>query len=151
MSKKESRRAERIRAFQILYGLNFSDISEEADLKRAFVQSPDPEGEAGIGAKPEGFAWELVHGVWRDQDELDRLVTSLSKHWKINRIARIELTILRLSLYEMTRRDDIPPKVAINEGVELAKLFGDDNSKSFVNGILDAAAKAVDNGTLGVC
>ncbi len=51
----------------------------------------------------------------------------------------------------MTRRADIPPKVAINEGVELAKQFGDDNSRSFVNGILDAAAKAIENGTIGLC
>mgnify|MGYP001553491040 CR=1 FL=1 len=66
----------------------------------------------------------------------------------MKRIGRIEMTIIRLALFEMLRRDDIPLKVAINEAIELAKQFGDDQSRSFVNGILDAAGKALENNEL---
>lgn len=100
--------------------------------------------------KPEGFAWDLAYGVWSKQEELDRIIASLSQHWRIERIAKIELTILRLALFEILHRPDIPVKVAINEAIELAKQFGDENSRGFVNGILDAAAKAVEHGEIGV-
>lgn len=128
-------------------------IDAEADTEEtetAVHREVRPAREAGGHQRPDAdYAWELVKGVWARREDLDAVVGRFSRHWKLGRIARVELTILRLALYEMLLRDDIPPKVAINEGVELAKAFGDENSKSFVNGILDAAAKAVAHGEIG--
>lgn len=149
-SKKASRRADREQAFQILYGLNYMEATGEPQLRFAFAQWPNPaipvdkREEIAIIEACRGFAWELVHGVWKNLAELDEVIARHSRHWRVERIARIELTILRLGLYEMLHRPDIPPKVAINEAVELAKQYGDGNSRGFVNGILDAAAREAD-------
>lgn len=148
-NKKPSRRAARERAFQVLYGLTLVPAADDAALEAAFTQAPDPNVEGPTGAQAAGFAWALVHGVWTRRDELDEIIGRFSKHWKVSRIARIDLTILRLAIHEMLHVDDVPTKVAINEGIELAKRFGDDNSRSFVNGILDAAGRAYANGEIG--
>lgn len=68
--------------------------------------------------------------------EIDQQISDVSTGWKITRMGKVELTILRLAVYEMKYDDEIPTKVAINEAVELAKKFGEDNSSGFVNGIL---------------
>ncbi len=162
-SGKPSRRVERQTAFQVLYGLAYSDKGgagpvDHHALRYAFAKSPvathgeEPElTEEPIPDRPvEGFAWELARGVWINRVALDEQINQLSQHWRVSRIAKIELTILRLALYEMLYRTDVPTKVAINEAVELAKRYGDEHSKSFVNGILDAAARALDNGEIGV-
>lgn len=91
---------------------------------------------------PHGFAWELVEGVWSHTSELDKYIKDYSHNWRVNRIGRIELTILRLSIFEIIYRSDIPAKVAINESMELSKEFGDNNAHTFINGILDAIIKA---------
>lgn len=155
MAKTERRRAARERAFQVLYGLYFESADSELELARAFSRSPDQDipvdSIQGKGLRrPEGFAWDLTFGVWKQQQELDEIIVRFSQNWRIERIAKTELAILRLALYEMLHRPDIPVKVAINEAVELAKQFGDENTRSFVNGILDAAAKAIENGEIGV-
>jgi len=94
--------------------------------------------------RQDSYAWTLVEGVFDNYDRIDEIITRHSQHWKLNRIAKVELTILRLSLFEMLYCPDIPFKVAMNEAIELAKDFGDDNSKTFVNGVLDAAAKGAE-------
>ncbi|NJB68996.1 N utilization substance protein B [Desulfobaculum xiamenense] len=150
--KKGSRRGGRRRAFEVLYGLCFNTVQSIDQLERAFTLAPAPSDEAAErnAAGRKEFAWELVAGVWRNLAAIDKRIDEYSQHWKLSRIARIELTILRLALYEMLWLDDVPVKVTINEAVELAKRFGDDNSKNFVNGILDAIAKAVENGQLRI-
>lgn len=145
-ARENSRSGQRLFAFQVLYAINFvpSKQSLEYTFKR-FQNCPDQNvPDAG------SFAWTLVHGVWDNIDELDRTISSYSKNWKIERIAKIELTIMRLSVYEMCFCPDIPLKVAINEGIELAKTFGDENSRNFVNGILDAVARDIKNGKFGI-
>jgi N utilization substance protein B len=142
-----SRRAGRRRAFQVLYGLCFAPVASDEDLAKFFDNAPLPKGkEPSAGASD--FAWELTAGVWDHKGDLDEVVSRFSTHWKVGRIAKIELTILRLAVYEMLHAEETPAKVAINEAVELAKSYGDDNSKNFVNGILDAVAKAIDNDTI---
>jgi len=93
---------------------------------------------------------ELCKGVWGRHEELDRIIQDNSQHWKLGRIGKVELTILRLALFEIMNVEDIPLRVALNEAVELSKEFGDENSPGFVNGILDAVAKAVDQGKFEV-
>lgn len=95
-----------------------------------------------------GFTWELVLGVWQKQSELDKIITEFSQNWRLERMGRVELALLRLAVYELVFSDQTPPKVIINEAIELSKQFGDDNSRGFVNGILDAAVKAVDSGAI---
>lgn len=159
--KKGGRRSGRRRAFEVLFGLCFAPPVDDNDVLRAVGLAPEartelePESifETEDPAEDNGreeFARKLVAGVWKRHEDLDETINRFSQHWKLARIARVELTILRVALYEMLYLDDIPLKVAINEAVELAKRYGDDNSKNFVNGILDAVARAVENGELRV-
>jgi transcription antitermination factor NusB len=143
--KPVSRRKARKQAFECLYGLIFETAADERSLRRVFKRCPHDveEGEDDTG---QDFAWELVHGVWTNQRELDAHIVRFSKHWKLSRIAKVELTILRLAVYEILFSPDIPLRVALNEAIELAKRYGDENSRNFINGILDAIAKAVDSG-----
>jgi transcription antitermination factor NusB len=83
------------------------------------------------------FSKELVEGVCVHINELDELLSQASQHWRLERIARVDRSILRIALYELLYRDDIPPKVTINEAVDLGKKFGSEESGAFINGILD--------------
>lgn len=157
MKKGGTRREARQRAFQTLYGLTFPTGHSAERLQQVFSDSPaftDPENAKAtapeLPEKDQTFAWDLVRGVYGHLEELDKAVGGFSQHWKVGRIARIELTILRLALFEMLHMPDIPLKVSINEAIELAKQFGDHNSPNFVNGILDAAARSVEKGDFGV-
>lgn len=145
--KSANRRGERAQAFQVLYGLSFADATSLEDVRRAFLQSPDHQ-ETEEGELPSGFAWDLVQGVWSKRDELDKTISRFSRNWRVDRMGRVELTLLRLAMYELLYRQDVPAKVAINEALELTRQFGEDNATSFVNGILDAAAKALEKGSL---
>ena len=82
------------------------------------------------------FARELVMGVSTHQEELDALIERYAPEWPVDQIAIIDRNVLRISIYEITMRQDTPTKVAINEAVELAKQFGSDSSGRFVNGVL---------------
>lgn len=144
--KRSHRRAARRRAFQILYGFHFEAPEFSRDIERAVRRAPQDPNHPD---PDDDYTLTLVRGVWERTAELDALVAAHSQNWKLARIARIELTILRLALYEMLHQPEIPLRVALNEAVELAKNYGDDNSPPFINGILDAAAKAVDQGKLG--
>jgi len=146
--KPQPRRLARAQAFQVLYGLNFSPALTLEALGEAYAASPDNADKAIDPANPEGFSWELIEGVWSNHRALDDVIARFAKHWRVERIGKIEITLLRLAVYEMLYRDDVPPKVAINEAVELAKQFGDEKARSFINGILDAAAKALQDGSL---
>lgn len=110
--------------------------------------------EAGEGASPEEcfalfcrnfdapremrtFAWELFSGVVAHRSELDRRLAEASEHWRVERMSRVDRNILRLALYEMLYLSDIPPKVSLNEAIDLGKKYGSQDSGAFINGILD--------------
>jgi transcription antitermination protein NusB len=88
------------------------------------------------------FTRELVDGVEAHRDELDAEIARLAKGWELDRIAALEKGILRISLYELRYRDDIPDEVAIDEAVNLAKRYCGADAPAFVNGILGTAARA---------
>lgn len=137
-----NRRHQRRFAFQVIYSLVFGrDMSKDALIKSFDNFWTEEEFEI---ERQDSYAWTLVEGVFDNHDSIDEIITLHSQHWKLNRIAKVELTILRLCLFEMLFCPDIPLKVAMNEAIELAKDFGDDNSKTFVNGVLDAAAKGAE-------
>ena len=90
------------------------------------------------------FVDSLVRGVIDHMDDLDEKLRPLAPEWPIEQIARVDRTVLRLGLYELLfSADSVPPKVAINEAVELAKAFGSDNSGKFVNGVLGTAYRTL--------
>lgn len=82
------------------------------------------------------FIVRLVEGVNSKQLELDELLQPIAPEWPIAHIARMDRTVLRIGAYELLHESDVPPKVVINEAVELAKAFGGDNSSKFINGVL---------------
>ncbi len=90
---------------------------------------------------PQGFAYELVEGVWKNLDVLDETIKEYTKNWRIDRLGRIEITILRIALFEMLYRDDIPVKVSIAEALELTNQFAEIKARNFINGLLDAVHK----------
>ena len=141
------RRKARQIALQILYQSDWEDEIEPGNeydyakkaleqLKKGLSPSKDLEDE-----EVTGFVIGLVSGCLSRQREIDRLISGLSKGWKLGRMAMVDRNILRLGIYELCYHPDIPPRVAINEAVELAKRFGDVNSPSFINGILDSVYK----------
>jgi N utilization substance protein B len=83
------------------------------------------------------FAERLVAGVLEKKKELDALVGKYATNWKVSRMPIVDRNILRAGLYELLWMDDVPAKVTVNEAIELAKSFGDDDASKFVNGILD--------------
>ena len=86
------------------------------------------------------FAVELVEGVEREQGALDQHLTGALEHWTIGRLSRVDHNILRIGLYELLWMKEIPARVTIDEGIELAKAYGDQDSGRFVNGVLDELA-----------
>jgi len=91
-----------------------------------------------------GFVETLVKGVLTERDGLDAKIQPIAPDWPIDQIAKIDCNILRIGLYELLfKADVIPPKVAINEAVELAKAFGSDNSSKFINGVLGTAYRTL--------
>lgn len=125
------RRKAREIAIQILYQADVAGVP----FSEAFATY---EGYFNPSPKVLSFARELVNGVAEKQEEIDKVIERYSKNWKLSRMSAIDRNILRLATYELLFRPDIPPKVSINEAVELAKAFGTEESASFVNGILDA-------------
>jgi len=85
------------------------------------------------------FIRQIVKGVSDKQAELDKTIQPIAPEWPIAQIARVDRTILRQSLFELSHSSEVPPKVVINEAVELAKAFGGDNSSKFINGVLGTA------------
>ncbi len=83
------------------------------------------------------FSEKLVTGVCEKKEELDRLISRASRNWRLERMPRLDKIILRLAAFEMLFMEDIPPKVSINEAVEMGKKFGGEDSGGFINGVLD--------------
>lgn len=92
------------------------------------------------------FIERLVRGVNGRATELDTTLQPIAPEWPIEQIARMDRVILRMGLYELIHEPDVPPKVVINEAVELAKAFGSENSSKFVNGVLGTALRQRDGG-----
>ena len=119
----------RIAALEALYEIDCSGHTPAAVIERRLDEADLPE--AG-----EGFARDLVLGVSDHRADLDVVLGRYAPDWPVDQIAVIDRNILRISIYEIVWCEDTPTKVAINEAVELAKRFGSDSSRRFVNGVL---------------
>jgi N utilization substance protein B len=139
-----TRRDGRELALQALYSKDLVLQDAHLALQRivdSFGEGEDPALE--IRSKAISFASELVNGVIANLDEIDRRIAEKSKHWSMSRMARVDLNIMRLAVYELLYRPDIPKNVTMNEAIEVAKKYGAEDSASFVNGILDEIASTV--------
>ncbi len=133
-----SRHQAREWATQFLFQLDFNPAEDMAQARMYFWE------EKSASKKWMNFTNELVDGVMEHRDEVDVRLKSYSEHWDLHRINAVDRNVLRLALYEMFYRDDIPPVVSVNEAITLAKELSSEESGSFVNGILDRALKDVD-------
>lgn len=127
----QGRRKAREVAIQVLYSLNFVDLDVEKAMELFWGNFIAPRS-----AKE--FAATLIEGTWHHREELDSLIAGCSDNWSLSRMSKVDISILRMAAFEFLYCDDIPPKVSINEAVDLGKTFGSENSGSFINGILDA-------------
>ncbi len=149
------RREARERAVQFLFQ---RDLNQPDDLERALEQFWESQRAAAIAEEKGTATWgqpielppptsdeaavrlfadPLIRGALQFRDESDALIKRHAKNWELHRIAAVDRNILRLAIYEMLHRDDIPPVVSINEAVDIAKKFSTQDSGKFVNGILD--------------
>lgn len=125
-----SRKKARDNAFKCVYELEFGrDENLEKILNNCYEENDN---------KPEEkeYIKKVLKGVKENLEEIDGVILSKLKNWSLDRIAKIDLAILRLAVYEIKYMEDIPEKVSANEAVELAKTYGNNDSKSFVNGVI---------------
>ena len=121
-------------ALQALYQLDTSGGDARDAVRGVLAHFEDADKET------ERFADELVRGVQSERAAIDALIQKSSMHWKLDRMARVDRNILRLAVYEILRRADVPVRVTLNEAIELGKKFGSEESSAFVNGVLDRVA-----------
>lgn len=124
----ERRRARAV-ALQALYELDATSHDPETVLRRRLEDDAPPPQAAT-------YATRLVHGVRANQSAIDEQIVRAAPAWPLDQMSRVDKCILRLAIYEMLFETDLPSRVAINEAVELAKLFGHDTAPKFVNGVL---------------
>jgi N utilization substance protein B len=132
-----SRREARELALQALYQL---DVTGESDPGRGLALFW-----SHFDATPvvREFAQELVDGVRARLEQIDGLIAASAEHWRLPRLSRVDLNLLRVATFELVARPDVPPSVVINEAIEIARRFGSDDSAAFVNGVLDHIAQVL--------
>lgn len=123
------RRQAREAVLKALFAHDIGKMKPSRALDYVLSESPLPEAGAA-------FARELLMGVVQEQEDLDPIIDRYAVGWRVERMAAIDRNILRIALYEILHRPDIPAGVSVNEAVELAKRFGDTDSPKFINGIL---------------
>lgn len=124
----------RIIALQTLFEQDFRRASDKSFDLEAVLDRNIARYKATVDDTD--FIIQLVHGVAQHEQELDEELQPVAPEWPIDQIARMDRVVLRMGLYELKYNTDVPPKVVINEAVELAKAFGSENSSKFVNGVL---------------
>ena len=121
-------------ALQVLYAIDIRKDNRQEILEQYWLENKvDPDVKI--------FALNLIEGTTAKISQIDELITKYTDNWRIERMAVIDRNVIRMATYELLFDAEIPPKVAINEAVELAKKFGDEESGRFVNGVLDKINK----------
>jgi transcription antitermination protein NusB len=138
-SNQVSRRREaRVAAVQFIYTWEVNRPDDLNEAVRLFFEGKDRERDFY------SFAEELIFGVIENLEPVDEKIRALAQNWDFKRIAKVDLSILRLAVYEILFRKDIPPIVSINEAIELGKMFSSADAKRFINGILDKLKEGLD-------
>jgi N utilization substance protein B len=126
------RRDSRELALQILYALDTNPAVGIRETLQTFREE-----QSDVLSRVREFAEDIVRGVQEHRDVIDEAIKARSRNWSLARMPRVDLNVMRLATFELMFRSDIPKKVSINEAIEIARRFGDKESPSFVNGILD--------------
>lgn len=126
-----NRRQLREHVFKMLFRVEFNQLEEMPEQIRIYMEDMYEEDQTQLN-----YIHKKVDAIIEKIPELDQIINEKSEGWSTTRMGKVDLTIIRLAVYEMKMDDDIPVSVAINEAVELAKCFGQDESPSFINGVL---------------
>lgn len=126
-----TRREIRELIFKMVFRVEFHTEEEIPEQLRLFMDALDQAGE-----KDRAYIEHKVEDLLAHLTEIDEIIDASATNWKTSRMAKVELTLIRLAVYEMKFEEGVPTGVAINEAVELAKTYGEDNSPAFVNGVL---------------
>ena len=132
MNRKKSRE----KAMELLFSITLSKDSVEEAME-VFVDNY----EGNIKELDLDYIKALLEGVEANKNEIDSIIECNLQNWKLDRISKINLTILRVGVYEIVFDENIPKKVALNEAIELGKIYSDEKSVSFINGVLDKVLK----------
>lgn len=135
--KLMSRREIREQVFMILFRIEFNKKEEMNDQLQWFFD----DGERALSEKEQAEIREKYENIVKKLEDIDEMLDEKADKWSVKRMGKVELTLLRLAVYEMEFDETIPVSVAINEAVELAKKFGQDESPAFINGVLAKFAK----------
>lgn len=122
-------------ALKILYAIDITKEAPDTCIDNFWLSQDKVEAQVKV------FADSLVLGVCHNRERIDKLITEHATNWELHRMAVIDRNVLRLGAYELVFMEDIPPKVAMNEAIDIAKKYGDKDSGKFVNGILDKINK----------
>lgn len=126
-----TRRGLREQVFMMLFRVEFHDMEEMGEQINLFEEAVEK-----CSDKDKQYISNKVNSIVAKLEEIDAAVDEVSKGWKTHRMGKVDLTLIRLAVYEMKYEEDIPVSVAINEAVELAKQYGTDDSPAFINGVL---------------
>lgn len=141
------RRLARELAIQSLYQMEMNEVNAKQAIAHV-VEEAQTEDEAQLTKErdqiTEQHILELVEGTASRKEQIDSLLTDYLKGYKMDRLSKVDREILRLATFEMIYRDDVPPKVVVNEAIELAKHFGTEESGKFVNGVLGKMIKELE-------
>ena len=137
-----SRHLSRSIAMQSLYEWDFSGKKPES-LEGIVEKNIE---EFGPGLEDKTFVWQLINGVVSHISDIDKIIEKAAPEWPIDQITIIDRSVLRIGLYELLygSKEEVPPKVAINEAIELAKTFGGESSGKFINGVLGTVYKQIE-------
>jgi len=136
-----SRHLSRSIAMQSLYEWDF--FGKKVNLEKIVERNIK---EFGPGLEDAGFVWQLITGIVQHLQEIDKIIEKAAPEWPIDQISIVDRNVLRMGLYELLYEDKtaVPPKVAINEAIELAKSFGGESSGKFINGVLGTVYKEIE-------
>ena len=126
-----TRRELREQVFLMLFRVEFHDASEMNEQLSLYSEQLE-----GCSEKDNNYILDKYKNIVDKLEEIDAAIGEASKGWKVTRMAKVDLALIRLAVFEMKYEEDVPVKVAINEAVELAKQYGTDDSPAFVNGVL---------------
>ena len=142
------RRLAREIALQSLYHIEMNDVSPEVAVETVLEEArSDNEADLAVGdgdVVGTPYLTDLVKGTSKHKERIDETLSVFLTGWKVDRLSKVDRQILRLAAYEMLFGTEVPPKVVVNEAIELAKRFGSDESGKFVNGVLGKLIKELD-------
>ena len=138
-----SRHLSRSIAMQSLYEWDFSGKKPDA-LNKVVEKNIK---EFGPGMENQNFVWQIINGIIEHLPKIDKIIEKAAPEWPVDQITIVDRNVLRIGLYELLyeKKEEVPPKVAINEAIELAKTFGGESSGKFINGVLGTVYKQIEN------